>query len=105
MTNLKILESPIEMIEGEVITYSIVWEGAASVANPTAAVYRNGEDYTVTAMASGDSHSVSGNVQTLKAITAGAQDGGEEYVVVIQAEVDGNTERRKLVIEILKAET
>ena len=97
-----IVESPIDMIEGEIITYTVTWEDAISLSSPTAIVYRRAEDITSTVMASG-SHSVSGNVQTLKPITAIAGDGGSIYVVDIQVVVDGlNTEIRKLLINILK---
>ena len=54
-------------------------------------------------MASGDEHVVSGNVLTMKKITAVANDGGERDVVVIQCGVDNNTEIRKLLIQIVKA--
>jgi ribosome recycling factor len=50
------------------------------------------------------SHTASGNVATLKPVVAGTNDGGKNYVVVIQVTVDGtNTERRKLLVKILKA--
>jgi hypothetical protein len=53
-------------------------------------------------MVSGDSDSASGNVQTLKRITARSGDGGERYVVEICANVDNNIEKRKLLIQIVK---
>ena len=104
MTETKVIESPKQMIEGETITYSLTWNGASSLSSPTAVVYKDASDITSTAMASG-SHTVSGNVQTLKALTAGVNDGDKIYVVIIQCVVDGNTERRKLIVNILKDET
>ncbi len=98
-----LLESPVQMIEGEVIAYSIDWLGASKVENPTATVYKRDADITSSAMISGDSHLVSNNVVTLKKITAGASDGGSRYVVVVQATVDSKVEKRKLLIQVVKA--
>ncbi|KKK59940.1 hypothetical protein LCGC14_3029340 [marine sediment metagenome] len=98
-----IIESPVYMIEGETITWSITWLGVSSLASPTAVVYKDGTDVSSTVMASG-SHLVSGNVQTLKPVVAGSTDGGKRYTVIIEAVVDsGNTERRKLMVIIIKA--
>ena len=97
-----IIESPRSMIESEVITYSVTWQGASSLSSPGAKVYANGANISSTAMSSG-SDSVSGNVQTLKPLTAGTNDGKKVYVVVISCTVDGNTESRKLIVRIVKA--
>ncbi|MDH5508405.1 MAG: hypothetical protein OEZ02_14380 [Anaerolineae bacterium] len=97
-----IIESPLEMVEGETISYSITWQGADSVSEPTAVIYKGGEDITATAMPG--THTVSGNIQSLPALTCGTADGGLVYVVVVQALVDGNTERRKFNIKIVKDE-
>ena len=100
-----IIESPIGMIEGEKVTFSITWLGVTTLSSPTAVVYKSGTDISSTAMASG-SHSVSGNVQTLKELTAIAGDGGKRYIVIIEAVIDsGNVERRKLIVNIIKDES
>jgi hypothetical protein len=99
-----LIESPVTMVEGEVIAYSVDWLGANKVENPGVTVYKNGADVTSSVMVSGDSHSVSGNVLTMKKITAGNNDGGSRYVVVIQSTVDQNTEIRKLLIQVVKAD-
>ena len=96
-----LIESPVTMTEGEVIAYSVDWLGASTVSSPSVTVYRNGSDVTSTTMISGDSHVVSGNVLTMKKITAVANHGGSRYVVVIQCTVDSNTEIRKLLIQIV----
>lgn len=101
-SELWVIESPVDMISGETITFSVTFQGATSVTSPSATVYLNGTDYTSTAMPSG-SHTASGNVATLKPLVAGANDGGEKYVVAVSATVDGNTELRKLMVNILKA--
>jgi len=95
-----IIESPIVVVAGETLTLSVTWLGATSVSSPTATVYHNGTDETSTIMPSG-SHSASGNVQTLKPITA--MTGGEDYVIAVQATVDGNTEIRKILVKCVKA--
>lgn len=97
-----VIESPINMIEGETITYSLTWQGASSLSSPNAFVYKDGADITSTAMPSG-AHAVSGNVQTLKPLEAGATDGRKKYVLIVECAVDGNTERRKLIVNIAKA--
>ena len=94
------VESPVSVISGETLTLSLTWLGATSVSAPGATVYHNGTDETSTIMPSG-SHSASGNVQTLKPITAMV--GGEDYVIAASATVDGNTEIRKVLIKCVKA--
>lgn len=98
-----LIESPVTMVEGEAITFSVDWLGAAKVEDPQVTIYKNGQDITSTAMASGDDYVVSNNVVTLKKITAGSSDGGATYVAAIRCTVDSNTEIRKLLIHIVKA--
>ncbi len=95
-----ILESPRSMTEGEIITFDVTWLGAASVSAQASKLSLDKEDYTSTAMSG--SPSASGNVQTLEPITAQDGDGGKVYVVAIKATVDGNTEIRKLMIDIIE---
>ncbi|MCW5878286.1 MAG: hypothetical protein KIS80_05410 [Anaerolineales bacterium] len=98
-----ILESPLVMVAGEQIAFSVDWQGAANVANPTAQVFKNGADITAQTMDAADQHLVNGNVQTLKRLRARPQDGGARYVLLVQAEVDGNLERRKLLVHVARA--
>lgn len=98
-----LIESPVNMVEGEQIAYSVDWQGAASVFNPEASVYKNGMDITAEAMDAGDEHVINGNVLTLKKLRARVSDGGAHYVLVAEADVDGNRERRKLLIHIAKS--
>ena len=95
-----VVESPLTVVAGETLTLSLTWLGATSVSAPGATVYHNGTDETSTIMPSG-SHSASGNVQTLKPITA--MTGGETYVIAASATVDGNTEIRKVLVKAVKA--
>lgn len=97
-----LIESPVTMVAGEVIAYSVDWLGASKVESPSVTVFRNGANVTSSVMVSGDNHVISGNVLTLKKITAGSNDGGSRYVVVIQCGVDNNTEIRKLLIQVVK---
>lgn len=98
-----LIESPVVMVEGEVISYSVDWLGASKVENPSVMVYKNGQDVTSSVMVSGDSHTISGNVMTMKKITAGNNDGGLNYVVVVQCGVDNNIEKRKFLVQVVKA--
>lgn len=102
-TSIWLIESPVVMVEGEQIAYSVDWQGAARVESPQAAVYKNGADITAQTMDAGDEHVITGSVLTLKKLRARSGDGGEGYVLVVEAEVDGNLERRKLLIHIAKA--
>jgi hypothetical protein len=97
-----IIESPLVMVAGEVIAYSIDWLGANKVISPVVTVYKQNKDITATVLVSGDEHVVSGNVVTLKKITARAGDGGSQYVVSISCDVDRNIEIRKLLIQVVK---
>lgn len=102
-TGIWLIESPVQMVEGEVIAYSVDWLGASKVETPAVVIYKNGQDVTSLVMVSGGSHVVSGNVVTLKKITAQDNDGGNQYVVVVECGVDNNTERRKFLVQVVKA--
>ncbi len=102
-TNVWLIESPVVMVEGEQIAFSVDWQGAASVVNPGAAVYKNGADISAETMDAGDQNVVNGTVQTLKLLRAREGDGGSRYVVVAAADVDGNHEKRKLLVHIVRA--
>ncbi|KAA3643437.1 MAG: hypothetical protein DWQ07_23270 [Chloroflexi bacterium] len=105
-SSIWVIESPVTMVEGEAVAYSIDWQGASNIddASVSLTVYKNGEDVSSTVVDTEDNFVVNSNVLTLKKITAQSTDGGERYVVVVQADVDGNTERRKLLIRIVKDE-
>ena len=102
-SDIWLIESPVTMVEGEQIGFSVDWQGAARLSNPQAAVYKNGADITEQAMDAGDEHVINGNVLTLKKLRARQTDGGSRYVLVVEADVDNNRERRKLLIHIVKA--
>ena len=96
-----VIEEPEPLIEGSKITYSIQWQGGSSLSSPSATVWMNDTEITSTAMPSG-THSVSGNVQTLKELVTTVGHGGNKYVVVIECVVDGNTERVKMIVPVLR---
>ena len=101
-TSIWLLESPVTMVEGETIAYSVDWLGADEVKNISVTVYRNGRDITELLMISKDSQVVDVGVLTMKKITALARDGGCRYIAVINADVDGIPEIRKLEIQVVK---
>jgi hypothetical protein len=90
------------MVEGEAIAFSVDFLGATTVTSPTSKVYKNGADYSSTVQSGSDA--VSRTVVTLKTITAQDNDGGAVYVVVVQAVVDGKTEKRKFLIRVVDSE-
>ncbi|HRN50154.1 MAG TPA: hypothetical protein PLC52_04915 [Anaerolineales bacterium] len=96
-----LIDSPVSMVAGEQIAYSVDWQGATSVSTAQATVYRNGADITSEAMDAGDAHIITGSVLTLKKLRALDVDGGASYVVMIAAVVDGNHERRKLRVQVV----
>lgn len=98
-----LIESPVTMVEGEQIAYSVDWQGAVRVESPEATVFKNAADITAETMDAGDEHVITGSVLTLKRLRARNGDGGARYVLVVEAEVDGNLERRKLLIHIARA--
>ncbi|QYK51831.1 MAG: hypothetical protein KF701_04870 [Anaerolineales bacterium] len=98
-----LIDSPVSMLAGEQIAYSVDWQGATSVSAPHATVYRNGADITAEAMDAGDAHVITGSVLTLKKLRALDADGGARYVVLMGALVDGNQERRKLLVQVVSA--
>jgi hypothetical protein len=98
-----LVESPITMVEGEQIAFSVEWQGAARVDQAQAIVFKNAVDITEQAMEGDDEHVINGNVLTLKKLSAGVTDGGARYVLVVGADVDGNRERRKLLVQVVKA--
>ena len=102
MANLMIVESPVDQIEGETITRTVEWQGSSSVTAAQSVVYLDGDVYTSTAIPSGTSTD-SGTVQTLEPLFTAAGDGGKKYVQIITATVDGNTEKRKLIINVIDA--
>lgn len=97
-------QSPVSVVAGENIIYQLQWQGAASVGTTSELAYRlaTDADVTSTVFSSGAS-AASGNVQTAKNFSAFT--GGVEYVIVFQATVDGNIERRKLHVIAKRAQT
>lgn len=100
-----LIESPITMVEGEQIAFSVNWLGASKVTSPVVDIYKNGADITEEVLGAGDEYVISSNVLTLKKLRARDTDGGAKYVMVIEANVNSNTERRKLLIHIVRSES
>jgi len=83
---LWLVESPVYQGTEATVPYSIAFEGVTTIASPSITVYKGGADVTSTVMPSG-SHSTSGNVLTMKPLTALVN--GSEYVISIVATADG----------------
>lgn len=91
-------QSPIQHIAGESYTHSLTFLGATAVSSVTSvAIYRGTTDAVATHMPAG-SNSVSGNVATFKPLTALVAN--TVLIVVFTCVVDGNTEIRKLRVEV-----
>ena len=95
------VESPVSVVEGETITFSVTFWGAATTSSTI--VYRNQSSTAVTAtiMPSG-SQTESGNVVTLKPATAFT--GGSRYIFAVTATVAGNVRVRKFMVICAKDE-
>ena len=106
MKNLEaiwILESPVHVVEGISIPFTITFPWATTVsASPTVEIYKDGSSTNTasTYMPSG-SHSVSGNTLTMKNLTAVVPG---KYVLVINATVDGVADVWKLGVVVHKQE-
>ncbi len=88
--DVMVLESPVPLMVGSVVPYTIFYPNASKVESPSAIVYKNGTDVTSAVMVSEDSHVVSGdNALTLKKITALAADAGSDLFVAVKATVNG----------------
>jgi len=98
-TDVWVVEKDQVMVEGEAITFSVNFIGATTISSPDTKCYKNGSDYSGTALSG--SSSASGSVVTCEKVTAQSGDAGEVYVIVVSATVDGNTEIRKFLIRIV----
>ena len=91
-----LIESPIDAIEGESLTFTITYEGATTCSSPTALAYRNKTSVTATVFPT-NTPTASGNVVTLSPLT-GMLHGN--YVVAVTATVDGNVQVRKFQVRV-----
>ena len=96
-----IKESPISAFEGEILPYTLTWQGASALSSPTGFIYYKGADVSSAGFLTG-SHSVSGNVQTLKTITFATAWVGNYIDVYFKCVVDSNTEIRHVKIYVQK---
>ena len=86
-------ESPLDVVEGEELSYDMTWEIGTTFSDPSAKIYRNNRDVSATMMLSG-ADAVAGRVQSIKKISNFKAN--NVYIVDIKCTVDGNTEIRKL---------
>jgi hypothetical protein len=98
-------ESPYSCTEGDVLPFAVTYEGASAVsaAAATMAIYKNGTGADLSGTMLSGSITASGNILSLKTITLVAGNGGNQYVVVVGASVDGIFLIRKIELEVQKA--
>jgi hypothetical protein len=108
-TDLWLEESPIDVVAGEKVTYSVTWTGKTAGSGPETHIYKNNKLMDKTMLAHNEDTSIvnaisngSPPVQTLPTISFGEKDGGSEFVLIIQATVDGQTELHKCLFRCVK---
>ena len=95
-TDIWVIESPIDAVEGESLTFTITYEGATTASSPTAVAYRNKTSDTSIVFPT-NTPTGSGNVVTLSPLT-GLVHG--KYVVAVTATVDSQTQVRKFMVRV-----
>jgi len=87
-------ESPLTLVAEEDVIFTLQWIGGSSLASPAMLAYADGTDVSSTVLTG--TTTVSGDVQTLKKLTAMTP--GVTYVLEIQCDIGSNTEFRKLLV-------
>lgn len=87
-------ESPLTLIAEEDVIFTLQWIGGSSLASPVMKAYADDVDVSATVLTG--TTTVSGDVQTLKKLTAMTP--GVTYVLEIQCDIGSNTEFRKLLV-------
>lgn len=98
--DMHVSESPRYTVAGESLTMAWVFEGASSVSSPSVVAYKDGTLVTDTLFPT-NSPTASGNAVTFSPLTGMV--GGDTYVVVLSATVDGSTRVVKLVVKTAAA--
>ena len=97
MTIPYVLESPVNMTEGESWAYNLTLPGSPTITGtPTAKMYNNETDTSATNLSG--AASASGSVITTPILQA--LKGGEDYTLAVTAVVNGRTEVHKCVINV-----
>lgn len=91
-----LLESPIEMVEGEVAVFRITFPWINTLSSPATTAFIDGESASSTL---GGSDSASGNVFTSKTFTPSVNVRGD-YVLNFQYVNGSNTEIKKLLVRV-----
>ncbi len=100
-------ESPRYFTEGDAPAFSITYEGASGVtaAGATMTIYKNGSGSDLGDTMLTGSLTADGNILNLKVIAFASGTGGNDYVVVVTASVDGVTQVRKIMCIVQKAKS
>jgi hypothetical protein len=91
---LWVRQSPISVCEGDIKSYSVLFEGATAVSSPVMAMYAGTTDVTATLIPA-NAPTASGNIVSCSPLVFPSNP-RKEYVLVVSCSVDGNTENRKV---------
>jgi hypothetical protein len=102
MTDIYVIESPINMIAGETKAYTVDFLGTTAVSAPVATVYFKKADVTATVMPSGTA-TAAGTSATMKPLKALEQYAGTMWVW-LQVTRGGNTELAGIEVKVTRQE-
>jgi hypothetical protein len=88
------VQSPVDAVEGETITFSCTFWGAAT--SPAVTAFRNRQTFTTTVFPT-NSPTASGSVVTLSPAVFAASG---HYVINVRATVDSSTRQRKFMVVV-----
>lgn len=97
--NIWVKESPLAIVEGAEPVYTLTVEGASTIASPSVKIYKGGQDVTSTNMTGSASTNGTTNITLPKIVSV---KGGNVYVVVITATINGIVEVKKMKIYVQK---
>jgi hypothetical protein len=105
MNDIWVDESPYYCTEGDILPLAIAYNGSSAVvsAGATIAIYKNGTGADLSGTMLTGNITAAGNILSLKTITLAAGTGGNQYIVVVYAVVDGVGRVVKIELDVQKA--
>ena len=97
-----VMESPIDMVEGEVAVFAVTVSHASNVSSPVTTAFLNGDAFT-TGITGTDASEDGSNVITTKAFTPTVDIRGD-YVLVFKYVNGSQTEYKKCLVRVSKQE-